>query len=75
MTSERLQRANKLSEKIKKLETFQEAFNNGYVNYIKAETEKEAEWIYVHSGDELHNLINGFIDKLIRKLKTEFENL
>lgn len=75
MTSEQLQRANKLCGEIEKIETFQKAFNNGYVNYIKAETEKEAEWIYVHSGDELHNLINGYIDKQIRELKTEFENL
>lgn len=75
MTSEQLQRANELKGKIKELETFQKAFNNDYVNYIKAETEKEAEWIYVRSGDEIHNLINDFINKQLRELKTEFKTL
>lgn len=75
MTQEQLQKANELSQKIKDLESFKKSFNNGYINYIKAETEKEADWIYFQSGDELHTLINGYLSKQIEELKTEFENL
>lgn len=79
MTPEQLQRANELSEKTKELEVFQKAFNNGYVNYIRAVNyngDKPCnKSINVYSGDELHTLINDYVDKRLRELKTEFENL
>lgn len=75
MTQEQLQKANKLSEEIRKTETFKKAFNNGYINYLKAETEKEPEWIYVKSGGELHTLINEYLSRQIEKIRNEFENL
>lgn len=76
MTQEQLQKANELTREIERLESFKKAFNNGYVvNYLKAETEKEPNWIYVKSGDELHALINEYLSRKIERLKAEFENL
>lgn len=75
MTQEQLQKANELTREIERLESFKKAFNNGYVNYLKAETEKEPEWIYVKDDSEPHNLISRYLSRKIERLKTEFENL
>lgn len=75
MTQKQLQKANKLNKEIKELESFKTAFNNGYVNHIKAEKFGEPEWLYVKSGGELHTLINEYLSGQIEKLKVEVENL
>lgn len=79
MTSELLQKANNINATVKELESFKKAFNNEFINFIKAvnfEGNKQCDkHMSIEKGGEIHNLINNYINRELEKLKTEFNNL
>lgn len=82
MTVEQLQAGRKTLDQITELMDFKKAFNNSYTNTLRAcvysseSSIKEADKIIsISNGEELHELINGYLDKKIKELRKEFEKI
>lgn len=79
MTPEQLKEGNSINDRIRKLNEFKKAFNNQYINYIKAvdfngdtRCDKHMD---IKVGSELHCFIKDYIDRELKKMELEFKNL
>lgn len=79
MTAEQLKIGQKKLEELNKFKNFKKAFNNGYINSVVAVDycgkEQANQSLPVSVGDELHALINDYVNKEIKKLQKEFEEM
>lgn len=80
MTKEQLGRATKILDEIQEMETFIKAFNEPYMNCIRASAFGNnnidcGKTIIIHSDSELHSLILTYYNLKLEQLRKEFQNL